>query len=217
MKCPIVLLAKGGICRVVLDCLSNNDSFSVVEICDDGSLVADSLHNNVPCMRTIMEYVAACEKNDVFFNCIGNYHLMKNRFYYSSLLREKGCHSVNVIHPESFVSTTVFLGDGNLILPKTVVDTNVKIGNDCVLFSGSIIEHDSKIGNNCYLSPSVTLCGKVNVDDNVYIGPGSVVAAGVHIGRRAIIGAGSVVLKDIGEGEVVYGNPAHFIKLNDLW
>ena len=37
---------------------------------------------------------------------------------------------------------------------------------------------------------------------------GAVVLPGVRIGRRATVGAGAVVTKDVGDFEVVVGNPA---------
>lgn len=217
MKKEVTLLAKGGMCRIVLDVLSHSNSYHAKQICDDGHLGADPLHGLIPCEKTIAQYVNDCSVSDVFFNCIGNYHAMGMRIAYSVALRQKGCKSVNIIHPYSFISDTVAWGDGNLICPNVVLSTNVKTGSDNVFCTGTAIGHDCRIGNNVYLSPSVTLCGKVEIDDNVYIGPGTVIAACVHIGSRSIIGAGSVVLKDVKEGSIVYGNPAKMIRMNDLW
>ena len=217
IKQNVTLLAKGGICRVALDILSDSNCYQVSQICDDGNLGRDQFHGFIPCDTTIEKYVKDCSPGDLFFNCIGNFHAMKMRFAYSFVLRQKGCKSINIIHPRSFISETVLYGDGNLICPNVVLNTNVKIGNDNVLFSGTVIEHDSCIGNNVYFSPSVTLCGKVSVDDNVYIGPGAVIAAGIHIGSRSIIGAGAVVLKDVEEASVIYGYSSNVVKKNELW
>ena len=217
MKRDVTLLAKGGVCRVALDILSNSNNYSASQICDDSHLGADYLHKMIPCDKTIEQYVRDCYPNDLFFNCIGNFHAMKMRVAYSSFLRQKGCSSINIIHPHACISDSVLFGDGNLICPNVVLSSNVKMGNDNVLFSGSIIEHDCIIGNNVYFSPSVTLCGKVVVEDSVYIGPGAVIAAGVHIYSRAVIGAGAVVLKDVAEASVVYGCNQKPVKINSLW
>lgn len=216
MKQEVTLLAKGGICRVALDALSQSAIYQVVQICDDGNLGSDQLHSFIPCDKTIGQYVKDCSPEDLFFNCIGNYHAMKMRMTYSALLRKKGCKSINIFHKNSFISDTVSCGDGNLICPNAVLNTNVVIGNDNVIFSGTIIEHDSIIGNNVYFSPSVTLCGKTMVGDNVYIGPGAVIAAGVHIGSNSVIGAGSIVLKDVEGGSVIYGNNVK-VRMNNEW
>ena len=213
----ISLLAKGGMCRIALDILSSTNDYRVKQICDDSNLGADHLHRLIPCVKTIEQYVNDCSSNDLFFNCIGNYHAMRTRISYSTALRQKGCKSINIIHPFSFLSDTVICGDGNLICPNVVLSTNVNIGNDNVLCTGVAVGHDCRIGDNNYISPSTTLCGKVMIEDSVYVGPGTVIAACVHIGPRSIIGAGSVVLKDVPEGSVVYGNTAKVIRMNDLW
>ena len=217
MKQDVTFLAKGGVCRVALDILSCNDKYRVSQICDDGQLGADQLHRFIPCEKSIGQYVNDCSPDNLFFNCIGNYRAMRARISYSSLLRQKGCKSINIIHEDSIISDTVSFGDGNLICPNVVLSTNVIIGNDNILFSGTVIEHDCRIGDNIYFSPSVSLCGKIVIEDNVYIGPGAVIAAGVHIGTRSVIGAGAVVLKDVEEGSVAFGVNAKVIKTNELW
>lgn len=213
----VTFLAKGGLCRVAMEIMSYSNNCRIGQICDDINLGQDRLHGFIPCEKTIRQYVEECSPNDLFFNCIGNYHAMSMRLAYSMILRQKGCKSINIFHPKSFLSETVTFGDGNLICPNVVLNSNVRIGNDNVFFSGTIIEHDCIIGSNVYFSPSVTLCGKITVDNNVYIGPGAVIAAGVHIGSRSIIGAGAVVLKDVEEASVLYGHNAVFVRRNDLW
>lgn len=217
MKKDVTLLAKGGICRIVIDYLANSQEYRICQICDDFNLGVDSLHNSITCEYSISHYVAKCEPSSLFFNCIGNFRYMKARFDYSSMLREKGCSSFNIIHSHAFVSNNAKLGNGLLIMPNVVVQTFANIGDDTIIFSGSIIEHDCIIGKNVYISPSVTLCGKVHIEDNVYLGPGSVIAAGIHIGKNSVIGAGSIVLKDVESGSVIYGQPAERIKNNVLW
>ena len=93
----VSFLAKGGICRVALDILSQSMSYRVKQICDDGHLGTDQQHRFIPCDKTIEQYVKECSSNDLFFNCIGNYRVMKMRIAYSSLLRQKGCKSINIV------------------------------------------------------------------------------------------------------------------------
>lgn len=53
--------------------------------------------------------------------------------------------------------------------------------------------------------------GKISIKDNCFIGAHSIVLPGVIIGPNAIVGAGSLVTKDVPEGCVYAGVPAHFI------
>lgn len=51
------------------------------------------------------------------------------------------------------------------------------------------------------------------IGSDVWIGNNSVVKAGIKIGHGAIIGAGSVLTKDVGDFQVVVGNPARFLRM----
>jgi acetyltransferase-like isoleucine patch superfamily enzyme len=44
-----------------------------------------------------------------------------------------------------------------------------------------------------------------------WIGIGATVKNGVHIGSDAVVGAGALVLRDIPDGVVCYGVPAHVV------
>lgn len=50
------------------------------------------------------------------------------------------------------------------------------------------------------------------IGNDVWIGANSIIIQGVKIGNGSIVGAGSVVTKDVGDYEIVAGNPAHLIR-----
>ena len=61
------------------------------------------------------------------------------------------------------------------------------------------------------------------IGNDVWIGANAIIIQGVKIGNGAVIGAGSIVTKDVGDYEIVAGNPAHVIRkrftdelINDL-
>lgn len=54
--------------------------------------------------------------------------------------------------------------------------------------------------------------GKTIIGNDVWVGRQSIIMAGVKIGDGAVIAAGSVVTKDVGDYEIVGGNPAKLIK-----
>jgi len=53
---------------------------------------------------------------------------------------------------------------------------------------------------------------KTTIGNDVWVGAHVIIMAGVTIGNGAIIAAGSVVVKDVGDYEIVGGNPAKTIK-----
>lgn len=51
----------------------------------------------------------------------------------------------------------------------------------------------------------------VHIGNDVWIGANVIILPGVTIGDHAVVGAGAVVTKDVGEWEIVGGNPARHI------
>ncbi|MBB5183109.1 acyltransferase [Catenisphaera adipataccumulans] len=70
--------------------------------------------------------------------------------------------------------------------------------------------------NHDFYDRQILLCKPVIIRKGAWIGANAVILPGVEIGRHAIVGAGSVVTKDVPDGAVVAGNPAHVIKQLDL-
>lgn len=50
------------------------------------------------------------------------------------------------------------------------------------------------------------------IGNDVWIGANAIIIQGVKIGNGAVIGAGSIVTKDVGDYEIVAGNPAKVIR-----
>ncbi len=88
---------------------------------------------------------------------------------------------------------------------------------------GAILGARAHVGKNSHVGAGSVLAGvleppskePVMVGDNVLIGANAVILEGVKIGNGAVVGAGSVVTKDVGENEVVVGNPARVVKHSD--
>ena len=58
----------------------------------------------------------------------------------------------------------------------------------------------------------ILTCKPVLIKKGAWIGAGASILPGVTIGKYAIVGAASVVTHDVGDYEVVVGNPAHLVK-----
>ena len=57
-----------------------------------------------------------------------------------------------------------------------------------------------------------SLKGDVKIGNDVWIGHSAIILPGITIGDGAVIGAGSVVTKNVGDYEIVGGNPARHIR-----
>ena len=85
---------------------------------------------------------------------------------------------------------------------------------------GIVIEDDVQIAANVQLITNnhdlydrqVLTCQPIVLKKGAWIGAGVTILPGITIGKYAVIGAASVVTHDVGDYEVVVGNPAKCIK-----
>lgn len=106
--------------------------------------------------------------------------------------------------------------------------SNISIGNGVYVNSnllamargGIVIEDDVQIAANVQLITNnhdlydrqALTCQPIVLKKGAWIGAGVTILPGITIGKYAVIGAASVVTHDVGDYEVVVGNPAKCIK-----
>jgi serine O-acetyltransferase len=86
-------------------------------------------------------------------------------------------------------------------------------------FSSIVLAQETIVGRCCTIHQGVTIGrsfageneGCPTIGDNVIIFPGAKVFGKIKIGNNVIIGANSVVFRDISDGIIVAGNPAHVV------
>lgn len=92
----------------------------------------------------------------------------------------------------------------------------IEIGNHVLLSFGiCFVTHDSSTYacHSFFKDPKKVhnKLGKIKVGNDVFIGCNTTILPGCTIGNKCVVGACSLVTKDIPDGEVWAGNPAHFI------
>ena len=141
-----------------------------------------------------------------------------------------GTEEMNVLLKELFGDR---LGEGSMIAPPfsgAALDKLV-IGKRCFINAnllamargGITIEDDVQIAANVQLisnnhdpyDRAILTCKPVLIKQGAWIGAGASIMPGITVGRYAIVGAASVVTHDVGDYEVVAGNPARLIKTLD--
>jgi len=111
----------------------------------------------------------------------------------------------------------VEVSEGSIFCAFTMVTGDAVIGRHFHANIYSYIAHDCRIGDFVTFAPRVSCNGRVEIDDYAYIGTGAVLKQGsrdrpLRIGNGAVVGMGAVVISDVGDGEVVAGNPAKVIR-----
>ena len=108
---------------------------------------------------------------------------------------------------------------------KVIIENFVDIGSACTVDKGlgvddvTSIGFNSKIANQVQLSHNVqigqnvlivdqTIIARSIIGDGAFISMNSSVRPGIKIGQNAFIGMRAVVVRDVLDGETVYGNPA---------
>lgn len=126
------------------------------------------------------------------------------------------CH----ISSAARVGNDTSIGQNCFVGPEVLIGSNVKIQNNVSVFSGVTIQDDVFVG------PSVVFTNvkrprsfinqkkkfsQTTVLRGATIGANVTIVCGIKIGAFAMIGAGSVVSRDVGDYELVVGNPAKLI------
>ncbi|MBI1674394.1 glycosyltransferase [Shewanella sp. DW31] len=123
----------------------------------------------------------------------------------------------------------VLIGSRSSIHLNTFIDSvNVSLGNNSTIGRSTYLDGRGGlvIGDNVSISPRVNIITaqhhvnceffsneikRVKINDYVWIGTGAIILPGVELGRGAVVAAGAVVSKDVGEFNIVAGNPARLI------
>ena len=84
------------------------------------------------------------------------------------------------------------------------------IGGGCCIYDTDFHSISFEDRHQC---PDVHIKSKpVHIKRGAWIGAHTTILKGVTVGEKSVVGACSVVTKDIPDGEIWAGNPAHFIR-----
>lgn len=125
-----------------------------------------------------------------------------------------------IIFPEAKIGDNCNICANVLIENEVTVGNNVTVKSGVQLWDGITVEDDVFIGPNATFTNDLFprsknsdwKLSKIVIKKGASIGANATILCGVTIGEKAMIGAGSVVTKDVPDGELWVGNPAHFVR-----
>jgi sugar O-acyltransferase (sialic acid O-acetyltransferase NeuD family) len=202
----LIIVGGGGagrdVLEIAMDINALESRWSEIAIIDDALPRIDLLtRGEYRCIGTISGYQP--EAYDEFAIGIGDPVAKKKTV---ELLVARGARFIQLIHPTVRVSRYAELGEGCVIFPYAYVGPNARIGKFLFLMKTSI-GHDAVIGDYVTISSLCGISGNVTLGSGVFLGHNATIVPGMTVGKDAFIGAGSVVIRNIKEGERVFGNP----------
>ncbi len=138
----------------------------------------------------------------------------RDRLALQARFERHGVQPVTVVHPTAFVAATVELGAGTQVLAQSAIATDARLGQACIVNTSASVDHECILGDGVHIGPAATLAGCVAIGDNSFVGTGAVVLPRIRLGQDVIVGAGAVVTRDVPDRQVVFGNPARFVRDN---
>ena len=145
------------------------------------------------------------QPDDVFFVALGE---PKWRRYYAEMMEKKGAKFISIIEDDANINPNAIIGDGCFIPRWCVVSDNAQIGKHVMLHAFSTVSHDVVVGEYASIESYCFLGG------GAMLGAGAVMHVRSHllphkkVGDNAEVGASSVVIRNVPDGEHVFGNPA---------
>ena len=188
------------------ECRSDLPDVECIGFLDDKIDALDGFKGYPPIIGSVEDFNP--KENDVFICALGD---PKWVLHYTSIIEEKGGNFISLISPKASIGRNTIIGNGCIVPGWTVISNDIKIGNHVNIGVFCDFGHDVVIGNCCHIGAYTFLGGGAEVGDGVTIHPRVSVLPHKKIENNAVLGASSVVIRNVKQGQTVFGVPAKVI------
>lgn len=206
----LVIIGAGGMGRTMYDIAREsvgfNTEFDIKGFVDDNLNALDGFDNYPPVLGNMDSY--CIDEDDVFTFSIGG----DSRHDCIRRLVARGAVFINIIHKTARIGTNVRIGTGNIVGPFTTLGADCMVGDYNMIQSYTVIGHDAVIGSFNRIDTHVTCVGGIKIRDMATIHTSAVINHKVTVGNGSKVGACSFVIRNVRDGQTVFGVPAK--KLN---
>ena len=208
----LVILGAGGHGKVLADLVLRTPGFRLLGLLDDDPAKIGTLVLGSPILGPIQQLQRLSHSAQISSLAFGAGDNCLRGDWFDEARKAK-LEAATLVHPSAVISRHVTLGVGVVALAGVVVNAGAVIGDDVCLNTGCRIDHDCRLGKHSHVFPGATLTGGVELCPYATVGAGAVVHPNRKIGRNAYVGAGAVVTANVGDNEIVAGNPARLIRV----
>lgn len=192
MKKSLIIVGGGGQCKVILDCLRNEDYDQI--FIEDPFVKDEALYG----IEVIEKAEVFDSKNLEFVVAIGDNYL-RSKIVFDLETRFPGITFATIIHPTAYVAGTAKLGAGAVVCAGSIIGAYARIGQHVIINTNSSVDHDCRLDDFSSIGPNATLGGNVKIGKLSFVAISATVAQGINIADYVLVGACAVVLRNINE------------------
>ncbi len=208
----VVIIGASGHAKVIIDIFEKQGEYTVLGLLDKAKYAGTPFFGyeilgqdkDIP---SLLQKHPGCH----FFVAIGdNWERKLVQDNITSLFPE--IQFTSAIHPYAQIGKNVKIGQGVAIMAGVIINSDTFIEDFTILNTRVAVDHDNHIHPFASIGPGATLGGNVSIGAHSIVGMGAVIKHGCHIGQHSLVGAGALVLQGFADYDVLYGNPARFIR-----
>jgi sugar O-acyltransferase (sialic acid O-acetyltransferase NeuD family) len=205
----IVIIGTGGLAteiKYLIDAINNKDlRWNLLGFIDDwGKQKGDEIIDGYKIIGTTDDLNQIDKEINVVIG-VGFPERIKE---ISGLVNNPNVKFPNLIHPSVEMNSPHLIGHGNIITYGSFISCNVTIGNFNFFNTMCAVGHDTCIGSFNVFNPRAQISGSVHIGDENFWGMNSSIMQGKKVGNNNKIGASSFVIRNITDGQSVFGIPA---------
>lgn len=188
-------------------CKGYGTDFDIKGFLDDKATALDGMAGYPTIIDSVEHYEP--QPDDVFTCAMGDAHWKR---HYAAIVLKKGGEFISLIHKTAYVGQNTRIGMGCIVCNDVSISCDVEVG-DFVTFQRLVdVGHDCRILSYAHLGTKTFMGGYAQLGEESTIQTHGIVLPHVRVGNHCLIGAGAVAIRNIKDGQTVYGNPAKVLK-----
>lgn len=198
------IIGAGGFGLEVATILTELSSYKIMGYIDNRKRKGDEI-NGIPLIGGDDTLEGLTDKVEAVVVAIAD---CKTRKFLMGKIKELGFQQPTLVHPRSYISKDVVIGEGSIVYPGAVIMSGCVLAEGVLINSMASLGHEVNIKSFSNINPGVNIAGRVIIGECSFLGIGSTILESCAIGDKVIVGAGAVVLGDVPSGVTVIGVPA---------